>query len=60
MSSATKAKLAGFYIMACKAVYIRTILKELGHKQPLTPKRTDNAMADAVISGICNPKKLRP
>ncbi len=31
MSSATEAELAGLYIMACKAVYIRTILEELGH-----------------------------
>jgi hypothetical protein len=33
MSLATEAELAGLYIMACKAVYIRIILKELGHKQ---------------------------
>jgi hypothetical protein len=31
MSSATKAELAGLYIMARKAVYIRIILEELGH-----------------------------
>jgi hypothetical protein len=49
MSSATKAELAGLYIMARKAVYIRIILEELGHKQPPTPLQTDNAMADAVI-----------
>ena len=34
MSSATEAELAGLYIMACKAVYIRIILEELGHIQP--------------------------
>ncbi len=34
MSSATKAELAGLYIMAPEAVYIRIILEELGHKQP--------------------------
>jgi hypothetical protein len=37
MSSATKAELAGLYIMAHEAVYIRIILEELGHKQPPTP-----------------------
>jgi hypothetical protein len=37
MSSATKAELAGLYIMARKAVYIRIILEELRHKQPPTP-----------------------
>jgi hypothetical protein len=48
MSSATKAELAGLYIMARKGVYIRIILEELGHKQPPTPVQIDNAMADAV------------
>ena len=33
MSSATEAELAGLYIMAREAVYIRIILEELGHKQ---------------------------
>jgi hypothetical protein len=50
MSSAIEAELAALYIMACKAVYIRIILKEMGHKQPPTPIQTDNAMAGAVIS----------
>jgi len=40
MSSATKAELAGLYIMAREAVYIRIILEELGHKQP--PNATTN------------------
>ena len=34
MSLATEAELVGLYIMAREAVYIRIILKELGHKQP--------------------------
>ena len=51
MSSATEAELAGLYIMAREAVYIRIILEELGHKQPPTPLQTDNAMADTVING---------
>ena len=51
MSSAPEAELAGLYIMAHKAVYIRIILDKLGHKQPPTPIQTDNAMADAVING---------
>jgi hypothetical protein len=50
MSSATEAELAGLYIMACKAIYIRIILKELGHLQPPTPLQTDSAMADRVKS----------
>ena len=37
MSLATKAELAGLYIMARKVVYIRIILKQLGHKRLPTP-----------------------
>ncbi len=59
MSSATKAELAGLYIMACEAIYIRIILEELGHVQPLTPLQTDNAMADGVINGKVQPKQIK-
>ena len=59
MSSATKAELAGLYIMAREAVYIRIILEELGHKQPPTPLQTDNTMADAVINGKIQPKRTK-
>ena len=51
MTSATEAELAGLYIMAREAIYIRIILEELGHKQPPTPLQTDNSMAEAVTSG---------
>jgi hypothetical protein len=57
MSSATKAELAGLYIMARDAVYTRIIFEELGHKQPTTPLQTDNAMANAVINGKIQPKR---
>ncbi len=56
MSSATEAELAGLYIMARKAVYIRIILEELGPKQPPMPEQTDNATVDAVINGKIQPK----
>jgi hypothetical protein len=56
MSLATEAELAVLYIMAREAVYIRMILKEMGHKQPPTPMQTDNAMADGVINGKVQPK----
>ena len=59
MLSATKAELAGLYIMAHKAVYIRIILKELGHKQLPTLLQTNNAMADAVINGKIQPKQTK-
>jgi hypothetical protein len=59
MSLATKAELAGLYIMVRKAVYIRIILEELGHKQPPTPIQTDNAMADTVTNGKVQPKQIK-
>ena len=59
MSSATEVELAGLYIMAREAVYIRMILEELGHKQLPTPLQTDNAMADNVINGKIQPKRTK-
>ena len=59
MLSATEAELAGLYIMAREAVYIRIILEEIGHKQPPTPLQTDNAMAEAVINGKVQPKRTK-
>ncbi len=58
MSSATKAELAGLYIMAREA-YIRIILEELGHKQPPMPQQTDNTIAEAVINGKIQPKQKK-
>jgi hypothetical protein len=59
MSSATKAELAGLYIMAHEAVHIRIILEELGQVQPPTPLQTDNAMADGVSNGKVQPKQTK-
>jgi hypothetical protein len=59
MSSATEAELAGLYIMAREAVYIRIILEEMGHKQPHTPLQTDNSMADGVVNGKITPKRTK-
>jgi hypothetical protein len=59
MSSATEAELAGLYIMAGKAIYIRIILEELGHVQPPTPLQTHNAMADNIINGKVQPKQTK-
>jgi hypothetical protein len=59
MSSATEAELAALYIMAREAVYIRIVLEGMGHKQPPTPVQTDNAMAEAVISGKVQPKRTK-
>ena len=50
MASATEDELAVLYIMAQEAVYMRIILKELGHRQPPTPLQADNSMAEAVMN----------
>ena len=31
----------------------------MGHKQPKTPLQTDNAMANAVVNGIVQPKRTK-
>ncbi len=59
LSSATKAKLAALYIMAREAVYIRIVLEEMGHTQPPTPLQTDNAIAEGVINGKVQPKRMK-
>ena len=59
VTSATKAELAGLYIMAREAVYIRIIHEEMGHKQPPTPLQTDNAMADKIVNGKITPKRTK-
>jgi len=59
MTSATKAELAALYTMAWEVVYIRIILEEMGHKQPLTPLETDNDMTDAVINGKVQTKRTK-
>eukprot|EP00804_Cyclotella_cryptica_P030549 CCRYP_014839-RB/>CCRYP_014839-RB protein AED:0.20 eAED:0.18 QI:0/-1/0/1/-1/0/1/0/183 len=56
MASATEAELSALYITAHEAVYLRIILKELGHKQPATSIQTDNSMAEGVINGKVQPK----
>jgi hypothetical protein len=59
MSSVTEAELAGLYIMAREAVYIRIILEEMGHKQPPTLLQTNNSMAEAAINGKVQSKQTK-
>ena len=59
MSLATEAELAAIYIMAPKAIYIRIILEEMGHKQPPTPVQTDYAMAESVTNRKVQPKQTK-
>jgi hypothetical protein len=59
MTSATEAELAALYIMSREAVYIQIVLEDIGHKQPPTPLKTDNSMAEAVINGKITPKRMK-
>ncbi len=55
MSSAANAKIGALYINACKAVPMRQLLTEMGHKQPKTPIQTDNTTAFGVINNNIEP-----
>ncbi len=59
MSSATEAELAGLYIIAREAVYIRIILDRMEHKQPPTLLQTSNSMAETVINGKVQSKQTK-
>jgi hypothetical protein len=50
MLSATEAELGALYLNAKEVVYLRQILTEMGHLQPLTPIQTDNTRVEAVIN----------
>jgi hypothetical protein len=50
MSRAAKAKLGALYINARKAIPMRQLLEEMGHKQPPTPIQTDNSTAHGVVT----------
>ena len=59
MSSATKSEPAVLYIMSHKAVYMRILLNELGHKQLPSTLQTDNLMEDGVVNGKIQPKRTK-
>ena len=59
MSLAAEAKLGGLFICAREAVYIRLILKEMGHPQPPTPIQTDNSTAEGVVNNKIQSKRTK-
>ncbi len=59
MSSAAEAELAGLFINAKEAIYIRNILTEMGHPQPPTPLQTDNSTAEGVVNNTVQPKRTK-
>ncbi len=59
MSSAAEAELGAMYINARKAVEIRIILEEMGHKQPATPIQVDNSTAESIVNKRVQPKRTK-
>ena len=59
MSSASEAELAALYIAAKECVYIRFVLKEMGHPQPATRIQTDNSTEEGVVNKKIQPKRLK-
>ena len=51
--------MAALFIVAKECVYIRIVLKEMGHKQPATPIQTDNSTAEGVINKKVQPKRTK-
>ena len=59
MTSAADAELGALYINACKAVPMRNLLNEMGHKQPKTPMQTDNSTALGVVTNNIQPQRTK-
>ena len=59
MSSATEAEVGALFHNAQEACPIRTTLEFLGHPQPPTPIRTDNACADGIINETVKAKRSK-
>ncbi|EJK59499.1 hypothetical protein THAOC_20267, partial [Thalassiosira oceanica] len=59
MSSVAEAELGDLYIMVHKAIWIRVILEELGHKQPPTLIQTDNSTTAGIINNTVQPKQTK-
>ena len=58
MVSAAEAELGALFINTKEAVYIRSMLEEMGHKQPPTPIQTDNLTAEGFVNSKIQQKRL--
>ena len=59
LASAMEAELGGMFRNAQQGAWIRTILEEMGHKQPPTFLITDNTAAKSVAEGTAKQRKSR-
>jgi hypothetical protein len=51
MSSSAEAELGALFMNAKVIIPLQITCKELGHKQPATPMRTDNNTAEEIMNG---------
>jgi hypothetical protein len=56
VSSAAEAELGALYITACKAIPMRQLFEEMGHKQPKNPIQTYNSTALGVVNNNIQPQ----
>lgn len=59
VSSAAEAELAGVFYNAKETIAIRTMLEEMGHKQPPTPIITDNSTAAGIANDTVKQKQSK-
>ena len=59
MDSAAEAEVAAIHMNAKEAIPIRQCLEEMGHHQPATRIRTDNATAKGFVNGTIKQKRSR-
>ena len=59
VASDTEAEIRGLFHNSQTSIPIRVILEALGHPQPPTPIKTDNATAHGFIYNNINLKNLR-
>jgi hypothetical protein len=56
VGSAAEAEIGGIYDAGQTAVPLRQALEEMGHPQPPTPIKTDNATAQGILTATMRPK----
>eukprot|EP00957_Ditylum_brightwellii_P069429 5271501-Ditylum_brightwellii.AAC.1 len=56
MSSATEAELGATFINAKEALYLKTILEEIGYPQPSIKIHMDNSTANEIVNGTIKQK----
>jgi hypothetical protein len=59
ISSAAEAEIGAVFINTKEGAVIRTILDELGHKQPPTPMENDNTTVTGYINGTIKQKRTK-